>query len=186
MKNISDSLPDIVNFIYIIYVFSLVLFSSLVNNNNSKFKRIYYGASTLFGVYGLAVFVLLVYNTVLIFLDLEKPNFNEEFIVNINILRFMILFVILGHALPVIWTGSFRKYVEMLTSMFSYLFFTPTYINILSIFAFCRIDDLSWGTKGLDSDDSGIHRDWEKKKYVFVLQFISINVAVSYALVRIT
>lgn len=111
MKNISDSLPDIVNFIYIIYVFSLVLFSSLVNNNNSKFKRIYYGASTLFGVYGLAVFVLLVYNTVLIFLDLEKQSFNEEFIVNINILRFMILFVILGHALPVIWTCSFRKYV---------------------------------------------------------------------------
>lgn len=74
----------------------------------------------------------------------------------------------------------------MLTSMFSYLFFTPTYINILSIFAFCRIDDLSWGTKGLDSDDSGIHRDWEKKKYIFVLQFISINVAVSYVLVRVT
>jgi chitin synthase len=98
----------------------------------------------------------------------------------------MILFVILGHALPIIWTCSFRKYVEMLTSLFSYLFFTPTYINILSIFSFCRIDDLSWGTKGLDNDDSGFHRDWEKKKYVFVLQFISINVAVSYALVRAT
>jgi chitin synthase len=67
-------------------------------------------------------------------------------------LRFLILFVIVGHAIPVLWTFSFRKYVEMITSVFSYLFFTPTYINILSIFAFCRIDDLSWGTKGLDSD----------------------------------
>ena len=74
----------------------------------------------------------------------------------------------------------------MLTSVFSYLFFTPTYINILSIFAFCRIDDLSWGTKGLDSDGPEEHRDWEKKKYIFVLQFISLNAVISYALVRAT
>lgn len=40
----------------------------------------------------------------------------------------------------------------MLTSLISYIYFSPTYINILQTFAFCRIDDLSWGTKGLDSD----------------------------------
>jgi chitin synthase len=42
----------------------------------------------------------------------------------------------------------------MITSVLSYLFYAPTYINILQIFAFCRIDDLSWGTKGLDQDDA--------------------------------
>jgi len=40
----------------------------------------------------------------------------------------------------------------MLASVLPYLFYTPTYVNILQIFAFCRIDDLSWGTKGLDAD----------------------------------
>lgn len=36
--------------------------------------------------------------------------------------------------------------------MFSYFFFAPSYINLFFIYAFCRIDDLSWGTKGLDTE----------------------------------
>jgi chitin synthase len=42
----------------------------------------------------------------------------------------------------------------MITSLLSYLYYSPTYINILQIFAFARIDDLSWGTKGLDMAES--------------------------------
>jgi hypothetical protein len=77
VKNISDSLPDIINFIYLLYVFSLALFSSLVNHNNPRFKRVYYAAATLFGIYGLAVFALLIYNTTVIFVDIERKYFNE-------------------------------------------------------------------------------------------------------------
>lgn len=67
-------------------------------------------------------------------------------------LRALIIFVIIGHALPIIWTFSFKKYVEMLTSVLSYIYYSPTYVNLLQMFAFSRIDDLSWGTKGLDND----------------------------------
>ena len=35
-----------------------------------------------------------------------------------------------------------------------YTFLQPTYINVFQIFAFCNTHDLSWGTKGLDSDSS--------------------------------
>lgn len=62
----------------------------------------------------------------------------------------MILFVVVGHALPIIWTFDLKKYLEMITSVISYIFFVGTYIHILIIYSFCRIDDLSWGTKGLD------------------------------------
>jgi chitin synthase len=74
----------------------------------------------------------------------------EQFIIPLVYLRSLIIFVIIGHALPIIWTFSFRKYIEMITSVLSYLYYSPTYINLLQIFAFSRIDDLSWGTKGLD------------------------------------
>lgn len=57
------SIPDIVNFAFILCVFSVVLWSVMVNNNEKKFKVIYYGASTLVGIYGLMVLGLLVYNT---------------------------------------------------------------------------------------------------------------------------
>ncbi len=78
----------------------------------------------------------------------------QDFIIPLFYLRILIIAVIIGHGLPIVWTFSFRKYVEMITSLLSYLYYSPTYINILQIFAFARIDDLSWGTKGLDMAES--------------------------------
>jgi chitin synthase len=37
---------------------------------------------------------------------------------------------------------------HMFTSFLQYLLMTPTYINILNVYAFCNTHDLSWGTKG--------------------------------------
>jgi chitin synthase len=37
---------------------------------------------------------------------------------------------------------------HMITSFVQYLIMTPTYINILNVYAFCNTHDLSWGTKG--------------------------------------
>lgn len=103
-----------------------------------------------------------------------------------NYLRVIILFVIGGHALPILWSLSFRKYVECLASVFSYIFYTPTYINVVQIFAFCRIDDLSWGTKGLDIEgEGGVAHEWERRKYIFVLQFVSTNVVFAYIIISI-
>ncbi|CCF56199.1 hypothetical protein KAFR_0A07650 [Kazachstania africana CBS 2517] len=37
---------------------------------------------------------------------------------------------------------------HMLTSFAQYLLLSPSYINILNIYAFCNVHDISWGTKG--------------------------------------
>jgi chitin synthase len=39
---------------------------------------------------------------------------------------------------------------HMFTSFLQYLALTPTYINILNVYAFCNIHDITWGTKGDD------------------------------------
>jgi len=39
----------------------------------------------------------------------------------------------------------------MFTSFIPYLLLSPTYINILNIYAFANLDDISWGTKGEDA-----------------------------------
>jgi chitin synthase len=36
----------------------------------------------------------------------------------------------------------------MFTSFIQYLLMTPTYINILNVYAFCNTHDITWGTKG--------------------------------------
>jgi chitin synthase len=38
----------------------------------------------------------------------------------------------------------------MFTSFIQYLLLTPTYINILNVYAFCNTHDITWGTKGDD------------------------------------
>lgn len=42
---------------------------------------------------------------------------------------------------------------HMLTSMFQYLLLSPTFTNVLNVYAFCNTHDISWGTKGDDKPD---------------------------------
>lgn len=70
VRNVIDSIPDVINFIYILLLFANLLHSSLLNHNNKKFKSIYYISSTVFGIYGILVFALLIVNTVKILIDM--------------------------------------------------------------------------------------------------------------------
>ena len=74
LQNILLSVPDIINFLYIIAMFSLILWSTMTNHNNSRFKVIYYGSSTLIGLYGILVFALLFYNTY----SIIRQTFNDS------------------------------------------------------------------------------------------------------------
>lgn len=38
--------------------------------------------------------------------------------------------------------------MHMLTSFVQYVLLSPSYINVLNIYAFCNVHDISWGTKG--------------------------------------
>ena len=42
---------------------------------------------------------------------------------------------------------------HMITSFLQYMLLTPTYINVLNVYAFCNTHDISWGTKGDDKAD---------------------------------
>jgi chitin synthase len=39
---------------------------------------------------------------------------------------------------------------HMITSLAQYMLLTPTYVNVLNVYAFCNTHDVSWGTKGDD------------------------------------
>ncbi|KKA18706.1 Chitin synthase C, partial [Rasamsonia emersonii CBS 393.64] len=42
---------------------------------------------------------------------------------------------------------------HMFTSFIQYILLTPTYINVLNIYAFCNTHDITWGTKGDDKPE---------------------------------
>ncbi|MBE3042142.1 hypothetical protein IMZ48_06090 [Candidatus Bathyarchaeota archaeon] len=43
---------------------------------------------------------------------------------------------------------------HMFTSLVQYVLLTPTYVNVLNVYAFCNTHDVSWGTKGDDKPEA--------------------------------
>lgn len=62
------------------------------------------------------------------------------------------------YALPVliyaILYSNLKPVVELVKDVFSFVFYNPTYFIIINIYSLCRIDDISWGTKGLDTGNN--------------------------------
>jgi len=42
----------------------------------------------------------------------------------------------------------------MFSSFFQYLLLAPSFTNVLNVYAFCNLHDVSWGTKGSDKADA--------------------------------
>jgi chitin synthase len=53
------------------------------------------------------------------------------------------------YGIHVLFSFNFRVILEMMGATIHYIFYAPTYLHLLMIYAFCKIDDFSWGTKGL-------------------------------------
>lgn len=60
---------------------------------------------------------------------------------------------------------------------FPYLYYIPTYINILQIYAICKTDDVSWGTR-ISGDQSKYDKkaeDFKYKKFVYLVLYVFCN-----------
>lgn len=74
---------------------------------------------------------------------------NQEYVRNLTIS------VLATYALYIIASIIFLDPWHMITSFLQYLLLSPMYINILNVYAFCNVHDISWGTKG----DDGVKTD---------------------------
>ncbi|ETV89374.1 hypothetical protein, variant [Aphanomyces astaci] len=69
---------------------------------------------------------------------------------------------------------------SILASTIQYYFMLPTFINILGIYAYSNLHDLSWGTKGIDSSHhSGGHTGGTSIKHMVALQLNTANLDVT-------
>ncbi len=117
-------------------------------------KRSFNSISTWFGIFG-------IFTTVLIFVNFYQALFSgKSDLVHIRGLNgvftqqtfiYLLIAIVGVHIIIILTALSFKTYWEIVTSVLSYFFYAPSYINLFFIYAFCRIDDLSWGTKGLDT-----------------------------------
>jgi len=147
------SLGVVLEFIYLLLVGSMVLLSLNLNQTNNRFKRTYYLVTGLLGWYSILMYIILLVELFVGNSFLETSDSSSP--ISPVTLRILI-FVIVGiHCIPplvfVLMKRRLKYAWEVLTSSLSYMFYAPAYLHVLMVFAYCRIDDLSWGTKGLTS-----------------------------------
>jgi len=85
---------------------------------------------------------------------------------------------------------------HMVTSLVQYMLLTPTFTNVLNVYAFCNTHDVSWGTKGDDKveklgsvstkdgqgktelpDEGDLNQQYEKELAVFRTKFVEVKKA---------
>lgn len=84
--------------------------------------------------------------------------------------------------------GRLSILCEVLLGFISFLFYSPTYLNILNVYSLCRIDDISWGTKGLDSaspTSNNLGESWKLIKMVHVVKYVIWNIILSAVLLTL-
>lgn len=82
------------------------------------------------------------------------------------------LICVMAVAIVCYWENFFT----MLIFAIYYALLMPTYINILMVFAVCKTDDVSWGTRGKDDKGSSLQDEFNWKKTVFLTIFAGCNI----------
>jgi chitin synthase len=86
-------------------------------------------------------------------IDTASSSPNDKFLALIkqNSFRDVIVSVCSTYLMYFIASILFLDPWHMFTSLLPYIFMSPSYINVLNIYAFCNTHDVSWGTKGDNS-----------------------------------
>ncbi|KAK9369351.1 chitin synthase-domain-containing protein, partial [Lipomyces kononenkoae] len=78
----------------------------------------------------------------------------NDFFTN-DVLRGIVVSLGSTYVLYFVSSFMFFEFGHMFHSFIQYLLLSPSYINVLNVYAFCNIHDISWGTKG----DTGTKTD---------------------------
>jgi chitin synthase len=107
----------------------------------------------------------------------------------ISIMRWLLVGTIGLYFVPLIFYWLLFQKIgplcEVLIGYCSFLFFTPTYLNIMNIYSLCRMDDISWGTKGLDTNsgkNANLIGSWKLIKFIHVFKYVLWNIIVAAVL----
>ena len=93
----------------------------------------------------------------LVLIQESDANESDTFKILLQVNRWVVVGVFGIYIVPlIIYCTLFRTaqpLMEALKASVSFVFYSPTYFIILGFYALCRIDDISWGTKGLNSQN---------------------------------
>lgn len=170
-----QSLAGLIVFLYIVLVFSAVFYSLQVKANQKPFIfRLICHSLGLYMLGSFGALVWMTYNTIY----LEKGDYfsakdQVRMLLGINIVTYILTILVNPTCIP-----------KIMRSFFAYIYYMPSYMHTFLIYAFCRIDDFSWGTKGADSsDDNKKANEFKHFKIDFMSAWIFINSFIAFIII---
>jgi cellulose synthase/poly-beta-1,6-N-acetylglucosamine synthase-like glycosyltransferase len=161
--------------IYLILTFCLFCISlvigagdlndKVVENRAVKVKRNRCG-SIIFNYLALFYFLVLLYILIVLLYVLIAVGFESE----VYLIVIIIVPCTLILSLMLYDPSSICKYA---LCALPYAYYIPTYVNILQIYAICKTDDVSWGTRGNDYNSK--HEAFKYKKFFYLIAYVLSN-----------
>ncbi|GBC08513.1 hypothetical protein RclHR1_08180007 [Rhizophagus clarus] len=155
--SVGEAIFQILRYVYLTLL--IVQFILAMGNRPQGSKWAYIVSIVFFA--GLMIYMLfasgwLVYKGVSIQLaELNKSNkisgadvSTTGAIMSNPVFRNIILSIVATYGIYFLASFLFFEPFHMFTSLAQYLLLVPFYINILNVYAFCNVHDVSWGTKG--------------------------------------
>lgn len=139
-----------------LYGVSLMTCFVLAMGNRPAGSGRYYMAMVIFWA---IIFIYLMFAAVYIAVDaiiqdLQVNNFSIDSLFKNQVFYTLIISVLSTYGLWFIASLMMFDPWHMFTSLIQYMLLSPTYTNVLNVYAFCNTHDISWGTKGDDKPDA--------------------------------
>ncbi|KAJ3362849.1 Chitin synthase, class 2 [Allomyces javanicus] len=139
-----------------VYILSLcTTFIAALGNRPQAAKYIYLFAINLFSC--VTIFMLYM---IIVSLAADWPALREGMqdpLGSAAGLRFLQTSIALGstYGMYIVSSVLYREPWHMITCFVQYLLLLPSYVNVLQIYAYCNISDVTWGTKGDNGPATG-------------------------------
>ncbi|KAF8852159.1 chitin synthase 1 [Acephala macrosclerotiorum] len=135
-----------------LYLFTLLTCFVLALGNRPQGSNKAYMSMVIFWVF---IMIYLMFASIFITVksiqsEVDQNSFTWSDIIKNQIFYTLIISLASTYLLWFVVSFLFFDPWHMFTSFIQYLLLTPTYINILNVYAFCNTHDITWGTKGDD------------------------------------
>jgi len=133
---------DVLRLVYAAII--IAQFICAMGNRPQGAGVIYAGSMFLFS---LIMLFLIVVTLILILSSWPKSN-DVSWLVQGGTARDVVLGTVSTYGVYLFSALLYGQFTHIFTCIFQYLLLLPSYINTLTIYAFCNTHDISWGTKG--------------------------------------
>ncbi|KAI7905099.1 chitin synthase 1 [Cokeromyces recurvatus] len=145
--HVADVIHVVLNYIYILLI--IIQFILALGNRPQGSKFAYTASMVFFAILmGYMLFATIWITVASISAIAENGASSFMTMLGHSTFRNIIISVCSTYALYLVSSCLFLDPWHMITSFGQYIFLSPSYTNILNIYAFCNTHDVSWGTKG--------------------------------------